>query len=519
MAETKIVGATAGGGALSGVRATWNNPQSRRVLILSSAVAAVVVIITGVSLSRSQSQTVAPPETVKLAAPPVVHTDVTRPVSENYRQMVNASDQKRADAAVRSDLDMALPSITSLPQGRPAENAVLPPHVPQGLTPPTLPATTPPVAAPAAPAAPAGPTQEQLDAATRSSPAYNAMAALLGSVAQRMNPGGPFAIVRSSTTLKEPAVAGGGTRGAGVPGAGGTRTGTSASTQTVAKAPARVLIRGGTTAFAVSDTAVNTDYSGPVVATLLEGPHKGAKLVGVKTLEHSAVVLRYTSLSLPSGGPSIPITAYAINLGDVNSFGTTGLQGDVDYHAMQRYVLPALLAFAQTYGLAASMASTSITTTPTSSTVSRTPLTPQDRLIAAVGGATAPLAGDLARQAKRPVTVTLPAQTEIGILFATDVTDKHQEAAERDAANGRPAAGAADLANMASANTGPANAGAPNAVPGARTGPLAGGSVYEQPGFNPRSGYTAPMGGYTPGIAPGFAPITGPMDSAAADPR
>lgn len=414
--------------ALSGLKKTWENPKARKGMILSAVVVGIVLLITGMSMrNKSGGPASGIPASAQLSAPPPVKADVTANVTPQYQQMVVAKDGERAAAAAKSDLDMALPQVAGLSQ-------IKSPPKPE-------PVMSAAVAAPAVPSQNAAATaqltsqsdmqaRQQMEAAIRANPAYNIAGAFMTSSAQQFNSSQrtTFGIIAAPAKLGNPdgksgpVIGSGGTAVAAAPGIAAPIT------------PAKVIVGAGQALYATMDTAINSDYTGPVVATVRQGPYSGAKLIGTKGLEYDAVVLKFSVMSLPTGGTAIPIQAYAINLGDISKFGTTGLQGSTDYHVMQRYVLPALLAFGQSYGFAASVNGSTSTTTATSTTNATSSLSDKDRALVALGGALGPIAADLQKQASRPVTIRMDANTEVGILFTQDVTDKNaQEAADKAA--------------------------------------------------------------------------------------
>lgn len=420
--------------AFSGLRETFSNPKARKGILLTAAVAGVVVVITGMSL-RSKSVAPSIATGAQLVAPPMVRADVTADVTPQFRQMVVAKDGERATAAAKSELDMALPQVAGLAtiRSEPVRAVVAAPvsMAPQAPAPAPAAAPTANAAATAQLTAQSDmQSRAQMEQQIRANPAYQVAGAFMASAAQQITyaKNAPFNVILAPQVIAKP----GGSGESSV-----AQTKTAADSVVAVVTPAVVIIGAGQALFSTMDTAINSDYSGPVVATVRQGKYAGAKVIGTKALEYDGVVLKFNVMALPNGGPAIPIQAYAINLGDISNFGTTGLQGgSTDYHAMERYVLPAIMAFGQTYGYAASMNGTSSTTTQTSTTQSTTPLSSADRTLVALGGALAPLASDLTKRAARPITRKLDADTEVGILFTQDVTDKNAQAAAEKSAQG-----------------------------------------------------------------------------------
>jgi intracellular multiplication protein IcmE len=92
-------------------------------------------------------------------------------------------------------------------------------------------------------------------------------------------------------------------------------------------------IKAGSILFGVLDTGINSDEKSPIMATIVEGKLRGAKLLGSFQRVEEKVVLQFTTLSLPSLNSSIPINAVAI---DANT-ARTALASSVDNHYLLRY--------------------------------------------------------------------------------------------------------------------------------------------------------------------------------------
>lgn len=485
-------------GVFSGVKATWENPKSRKVM-LSLGGGFVIVLAVVLLMPKGGQVQAGPAAGASLEPPPAIQRDANTPVSKDFQALVDRKDAERAAAAASSTLVTVLPSapvMAGLTDPRP-----VPPQTQGGAGGAPGPAVGSAEAAAAAQAAavpvdPVAVAQAQVDNQARVSLEYKLSEQYFKDVLDRTRRGeGGMDYVVPRPAAREP---GGADAAVGSPSTSGGQTlAQVVNSAATAKAPAKVLYRAGHAAFGTLVTAVNSDYSGEVVAMIHEGPLKGARVIGGKSLEYDAVVVRFTSLSPANGGPAIPINAYAINLGDAEVFGTTGIQGEVDYHAFERYFLPAVLAFGQSYGYAAGVTSQTQVVSQTSTSLSQEKLSDRDRAAVALGGALAPLAADLQRQATRPKTVRTKANTEVGILFVADVTDKAAERAEQQAARGemtgqpyQPAA--RQVPQAVQPGTQPGVSVQQGAYSTATPG-YAPGSVYAQPGFTPRSGYPGTM--------------------------
>ena len=64
------------------------------------------------------------------------------------------------------------------------------------------------------------------------------------------------------------------------------------------------------------DTSVNSDEQGPVLATIVSGKLKGAKLIGSfsgPSQNSDKITLSFNTMTIPGGSGSISINAYAID--------------------------------------------------------------------------------------------------------------------------------------------------------------------------------------------------------------
>lgn len=93
------------------------------------------------------------------------------------------------------------------------------------------------------------------------------------------------------------------------------------------------VIKAGTIMFAILETGINSDVKSPVLATVVQGPLKGSRLMGDFERMSKNVVLRFTLLNKPDLISSVPINAVAI---DPNT-AKTALADHIDNHYMLRY--------------------------------------------------------------------------------------------------------------------------------------------------------------------------------------
>lgn len=199
-----------------------------------------------------------------------------------------------------------------------------------------------------------------------------------------------------------------------------TPTFSSPTTPTVA-ASAVELPLAGTVIYGELIGRVNSDSPGPVLATVLQGPYRGARLIGEFTTGEDSVVISFSKMSIDKDvngnviNETVPIQAVAV---DTKYIGTA-MASKVNRHMVQKIAFGFISGFAQGLGTAVSQTN-SITTTTADGTVTSTSedLDVQDELISAGGKAVADT-GKLLFDAygNRPTTIIVDAGTPIGVFF------------------------------------------------------------------------------------------------------
>jgi intracellular multiplication protein IcmE len=195
---------------------------------------------------------------------------------------------------------------------------------------------------------------------------------------------------------------------------------------TVLSVKKNALIKAGTVVFAVLDTAVNSDEPGPVLATIVSGELKGAKLLGTMTATTIAganspekVTLQFNLMNMPTAPSSIPIQAVAIDPDTAR----TALASAVDHHYFLRYAAIFASAFMTGYAqVITSQGTVQTNATNGQSTTTTSPnLSGQKQIYAALGNVGQKWGAAVAPIANRPYTVTVNAGIGLGILFLSDV--------------------------------------------------------------------------------------------------
>lgn len=179
------------------------------------------------------------------------------------------------------------------------------------------------------------------------------------------------------------------------------------------------LIKAGTVLYGVLDTAINSDEQGPVLATVVSGKYKGARLIGKIQVPQNAkkVVISFSVMSLPKRKESIAIDAYAIDADTAR----TAFASDVDNHYLLRYGSLFASAFMEGFGKAVSQQGTT-TTDPSGSQIQTKPeLSPSDQIYTALGTVGEKWSKQVEPLFKTPATITVNQGLGVGVLIMRDV--------------------------------------------------------------------------------------------------
>lgn len=180
------------------------------------------------------------------------------------------------------------------------------------------------------------------------------------------------------------------------------------------------VIKAGTILFAVLDTAVNSDEPGPVLATIVHGKYKGAKLIG--SIAHESrqekLLMTFETMTLKTLPTSMSVSVVAI---DVNT-ARTAVGSDVDKHYLLRYGTLFASSFMEGYADAITEAGTVTTTSAfTGSTTTQKPqLSGKEELLAALGEVGKRWGQQIRPVFNKPYTVTVNQGTGLGLLFLSD---------------------------------------------------------------------------------------------------
>lgn len=181
------------------------------------------------------------------------------------------------------------------------------------------------------------------------------------------------------------------------------------------------LIKSGTIYFAVLETAVDSDYPDtPVMATIVQGPFTGAKLIGKLALAQGMdrISLNFTQMDMTAWPMTRSISAFAIDPDTAR----TVMASEVDHHYLMRYGAIMAAAFVSGYSNAITQEGTS--TTGIFGTSSTHPsLSPGNKIAVGIGQIGTALTSTFQTWINTPTTVKITAGVGIGILFTAEVTE------------------------------------------------------------------------------------------------
>jgi hypothetical protein len=377
--------------AVSNVASLMRNPRARLVIFVSIGVVLLILIVVFLRM-KSTNRTEAVIEGAAVQAPGQVPTDPARMnVTPHYAGLVIDNDRQKATEAEENGGSTIPTVITSV-----AKQDPLPPPPPPKPT-KILANSNPNPPTPYTPAYPPPAPRIDPNATTR----REAVSAQLSGMLKEWSTPSQMKVVMSEVpSATHASGVAGGAGGAGVAGPA-----------------ARPMIQAGTLYFGIVDRQVNSDEPGPVSASIVSGPLKGAKLLGEFRRNDGSMVIAFRTMSLPDGSKSIGVNAFAVS----QQTDGYGVQTAVDNHYLERYGL--LLGAALLRGVAEGYARSGATvvTTVGGSTTTYDQLNNKQIVAQGLGEVGRTVAGVMASDFTRPPTVTVASGTPVGILFVADV--------------------------------------------------------------------------------------------------
>ncbi len=252
--------------------------------------------------------------------------------------------------------------------------------------------------------------------------------------------------------------------------AGGTASTTDAAATAAQTAP-KTLVSAGTVSYAQLLTEANSDVPGPILAQIVSGPFSGARAIGQFQVANGYadyLVLQFTLVNFKGKDYSIN----AVALDPDTTLG--GMATEVDQRYFTRVLLPAAAGFLQGFGQAIGQNSSTTTTNGTSTIISQGKEGYQQGMFQGLGAAAQTASQFFQNQANqtKPL-VRVAAGTPMGLFFVTSATDMQTQPSPY-------------AANVAGAGYPPGLSGFGGSYQGASSYP---GAPY---GLNPMGGPTYP---------------------------
>jgi intracellular multiplication protein IcmE len=183
-----------------------------------------------------------------------------------------------------------------------------------------------------------------------------------------------------------------------------------------------VAVKAGTIFFGVLEVTLNSDQPNtPVMATIVSGSLKGAKLLGTFSRQNDKLVIQFNTMTMDSRPASIGINAYAIDPETAQN----ALASNVDNHYLLRYGSVFASAFLQGFGNAWSNVQTPASDAGGLINVYNAPpvqATTKTAVYQGLGQIGTNLSQQMGQVFNTPPTVTLNSGSGIGVLFMSDLS-------------------------------------------------------------------------------------------------
>ena len=190
---------------------------------------------------------------------------------------------------------------------------------------------------------------------------------------------------------------------------------------TSAVPPAKTIVAAGTVSYAQLLTEANSDVPGPILAQLVSGPLKGARIIG--QFQVSNGYSDYLTMSFKLA--NLKGTDYKINAIALDPDTTLGgMATEVDQRYLMRLVLPAAAAFLQGFASSLGQGNTSLSTNGTTTIIQQSGKSFQQGEYTGLSAAAQTAGQFFQNQANQTMPlVRVAAGTPMGIFFVETVTD------------------------------------------------------------------------------------------------
>ena len=182
------------------------------------------------------------------------------------------------------------------------------------------------------------------------------------------------------------------------------------------------VIKAGSIVFGVMDTALNSDQPGPVLATIVQGPLNGAKLIGSFTRTDDRMLISFNRISIPGIKNSVPTSIVAID----SNTARTAVASSVDKHYLLRYGTLFASSFLEGLSQAISSSGTQLSVGAADAgagngwKVVKDNLSPTGKALVALGTVGSRFSNALQPVFSTPPTVRVNSGDGIGLLFMSD---------------------------------------------------------------------------------------------------
>ena len=178
-------------------------------------------------------------------------------------------------------------------------------------------------------------------------------------------------------------------------------------------------VKAGTIMFAVLNTGVSTDRPGPIMATIVSGKLKGAKMLGnlTQTPDGQRVMLNFNMLMKDNWPKNVTISAVAIN----PDTASTALASHVDNHYLIRWGSLFAGNFLQGYASAINQSGTTTINNNQTTTTNKPSYSPREKFLVGLGQVGQQISTVSGQWFNMKPTVTVDPGVGLGILFMQDV--------------------------------------------------------------------------------------------------
>lgn len=176
-------------------------------------------------------------------------------------------------------------------------------------------------------------------------------------------------------------------------------------------------VKAGDVVFAVMETSVNSDEDSPVMAKIVSGKLKGARLLGKFKRMDKRVLLNFNLISLPNRSKSSSIQAVAID----EKTAKTAVATSVDNHYMLRYGSLFASSFLAGFSKALQGEGTSTVTTSGDAQYVTSKHSNKERGLIALGEVGTQYSAVMGDNFNRQPTIKVASGTGFGLLFTSDV--------------------------------------------------------------------------------------------------